>query len=178
MKTIVAADSRWGIGRDNRLLFSIPGDMAFFRKTTLDKVVVMGRNTLRSLPGGAPLKNRTNILLSRSAEDGAQGLVVCASLEALGRALAPYPAGEVFVIGGQSVYAQLLPFCDEALVTRVEADGQADRFFPNLDDAAGWTLAARGDAQRHEGLAYRFCRYVNERPRVLPGNPGHYSKLI
>lgn len=172
MKLIVAADAAWGIGRDNKLLYSIPEDMAFFKAATQGKVVVMGHSTLRSLPRSAPLPNRTNIVLSRDEGLVIEGARVCHSLAQLGGALAGYNPGEVFVIGGEAVYRLLLGYCSEALVTKIAAHTPADSFFPNLDEDARWTLRECSETKSHEGLEYRFCVYVNGMPKALPcGTP-------
>lgn len=162
MIAIVNADNNWAIGKDGHLLFPIPEDMKFFRQTTLHKVVVMGRKTLLSFPGGRPLKDRVNILLSRQPGGAPEGVTVCSGLPQLADALAPYPAKDVYVIGGESVYRLLLPYCTGALVTRVQAAApQADTFFPNLDETPGWRLAQQGPLQKHEGVHFSICTYQN-----------------
>ena len=116
MKTIVAVDKKWGIGKANGLLFSLPEDMKFFRETTKGKVVVMGLNTLRSFPNGAPLKNRVNIVLSDVDIDAVDGLVVCRSIDELKREIKKYNPDDVFVIGGGMMYRQFCDFCSEAYI--------------------------------------------------------------
>lgn len=170
MKIIVAVDENWGIGRNNDLLFSIPEDMAFFRRTTQGATVVMGRSTLESLPGGRPLKNRQNIVLTRNTALQLEGARVCHTLEELGRVLATQNP-PVYVIGGAQMYALLLDYCEEALVTKVFADGKPETFFPNLDRAEHWELAEQGEQKSHEGLHFRFCVYRNSKPLPLPGGP-------
>ena len=129
MKAIVAVDEKWGIGKDNDLLFSIPADMKFFRQTTLNKVVVMGSNTLRSFPNGNPLKNRINIVLSSKIER--EDCTVVKDIPSLLEEIKKYPEQEVYVIGGAMLYKTLLPYCSEVLVTKVQADGNAQVFFEN-----------------------------------------------
>ncbi len=163
MKAIFHADSRWGIGKDNRLMFSLPKDMRFFRETTEGKVVVMGRNTLRSFPGGKPLKNRINIVLS--PEDAGEGAVTVHNLEELFSEIKKYPPDDVFVIGGASVFRALLPYCTEALVTKVDADGGADVFAPDLDAMEGFTLASESAPVEDNGYMIRFCIYKNLSPK-------------
>ena len=124
MKTIVAVDNKWGIGKKNDLLFSIPEDMAFFRKTTMGKVCCMGYNTLLSFPGSKPLKNRTNIVLA-PADVQRDDCTVVHSLEELFAELKKYDSNEIYVIGGAMFYKTMLPYCDEYLITKVEADGGA-----------------------------------------------------
>jgi len=129
MKGIVAVDKNWGIGKQNDLLFSIPEDMAFFRKTTLNKVVVMGSRTLKSFPNAKPLKNRTNVVLSKTIES-ADGFILARNEAELREQLKSFADQDIFVIGGASVYKQMLPYCTEMLVTKVDADGLADTFIP------------------------------------------------
>ena len=110
IRAILHADKNWGIGKNNSLMFSIPKDMKFFRETTLGKTVVMGGNTLRSFPAGKPLKNRTNIVLSRGQV--MDDCLVVSDLEALKAEMRRRAETEdLYVIGGASVYAALLPYC-------------------------------------------------------------------
>lgn len=168
MQAIVAVDQGWGIGREGAMLYDLPGDLRHFARHTRGKVVVMGRGTLRSLPGGQPLKGRENIVLSRDAAYAPEGLAKADSLHALGGLLASYAPGDVFVIGGQSIYEQLIDYCESAIVTKIEALRPADRHFPNLDARHGWRLAEESALQEEGGIAYRFCTYVNDRVRALP----------
>lgn len=165
MKAIVHADKNWGIGRGNALMFRLPADMKFFRETTTGNTVVMGGNTLRSFPGGAPLRNRTNIVLSASLPERDDCIVV-RTPAGLFAAIAA-ARGEVYVIGGASIYKMLLPYCEEALVTRVYAEGGADTFFPDLDADKNFTLADEGREVKTGGYKIRFCRYLNNNVRPL-----------
>ena len=165
MRAIFCADEKWGIGKDNGLLFSLPKDMKFFRETTKGKVVVMGRKTLESFPGGQPLKGRVNIVLS--SKEAKEGTVGAKSLDALFALLKNYPEDEVFVIGGESVYNALLPYCSEVYVTKVAADGKADTFVPDLDEEEAFVLAAEGEPVEDNGYALRFCTYKNKAPKPL-----------
>lgn len=167
MKTIVAVDKKWGIGKANGLLFSLPEDMKFFRETTKGKVVVMGLNTLRSFPNGAPLKNRVNIVLSDVDIPAADGLVVCRSIDELKKEIAKYNPDDVFIIGGGMMYRQFCDFCSEAYITKVDADGEATIFFPNLDEKPNWELKEVGDTIETNGYNIRFCKYVNNSIEVL-----------
>lgn len=118
MNVIVAADKNWGIGKNNQLLVSIPADMKMFREETTGKVVVMGRKTLESFPNGLPLKNRTNIVISGNRDYQVKGAVVVHSIEEALREVEKYPAEDVYCIGGDSIYKQMLPYCDVAHVTK------------------------------------------------------------
>ncbi len=157
MKAIFHADKNWGIGKNNGLMFSLPKDMKFFRETTKGKVVVMGLNTLRSFPDGKPLKNRVNIVLS--PEDVDEDVITVHSLEELFEEVKKYPQDDVFVIGGASVYRALLPYCTEALVTKVDASGGADVFAPNLDENENFSLAEESAPQEDNGYTIKFCTY-------------------
>ncbi len=163
MKAILHADKKWGIGKGNDLMFSLPQDMKFFRETTRGKVVVMGLNTLRSLPGGNPLKNRVNIVLS--PEDVKKdGVVTVHDFGELFEELKKYPPDDVFVIGGASVYRALFPYCSEILVTRVDADGGADVFVTNLDEDERYVLQSESEPVEDNGQIIRFCTYRNIAP--------------
>ena len=159
MKAIVAADSHWGIGKDGQLLTHLPEDMKFFRTTTKGKVVIMGRKTLESFPGGNPLKNRINIVLTRDSGFTRDGAVICHTADEVLETVKSYDAADVYVIGGQSVYEQFLPYCDTAYVTHMDRDFGADTTFPDLDKAPDWILSHQGADQEHEGLHFSFCTY-------------------
>ena len=159
MKMIVAVDKNWGIGKNNDLLVSIPADMNMFRTETSGKVVVMGRKTLESFPGGLPLKNRTNIVLSGNPDYQVKGAIVVHSLQELLEEIKKYPKDQVYCIGGDSVYKMLLPYCDTAQVTKIDFAYEADRYFPNLDEMPQWQVAAESEEQTYFDLEYRFVRY-------------------
>lgn len=167
MDIIVAVDENWGIGYQGGLLASIPEDMKFFRQKTQGKIVVMGRGTLQSLPGGEPLKNRTNIILSSNASLKAGGAVVCDSMEKLFACIKNYNSDDVFIIGGEKIYAQLLPFCNKAYVTKIYKSFPADKFFPNIDSLGNWRVAGQSDEKAYNGINYRFLTYENTRPAKI-----------
>ena len=146
-------------------MFRLPKDMKFFRETTKGKVVVMGLNTLRSFPEGKPLKNRTNIVLCPGGAAREDCLIV-QSLEELFAEVKKYPAEDVFVIGGASVYRALIPYCSEVLVTRVDAIGNADTFVPDLDADGRFVLAEESAPVEDNGYTIRFCTYRNLSPKA------------
>ncbi len=166
MKTIVAVDEKWGIGKKNGLLFSLKEDMKFFREKTLNKVVVMGGNTLLSFPGSKPLKNRTNIVLSDVLEEG-DGYILTRTLPELLEELKKYDTDEIFVIGGAMMYRTMLPYCDTAYITKVFADGEAEVFFPNLDEQKDWKLVAQDTEIEDNGYKISFTTYRNSNPKSL-----------
>lgn len=160
MKAIVAVDNKWGIGKKNGLLFDIPEDMSFFRKTTLGKIVVMGSNTLKSFPNGKPLKNRTNIVLFPGGEKR-EDCIVVQSLEELSAELKKYNSDDVYIIGGAMFYKTMLPYCSEVLVTKVDADGEAEVFYENLDNKPEWTCVESTEIIKTEKYDIRFTVYKN-----------------
>lgn len=159
MITAIAAVSRnWGIGRDNDLLYNIPEDKKFFRRTTLEHTVIMGRKTLLSLPNGKPFKDRNNVVLSRNKDFHPEGVTVLGSVEEAVK-YAEDGGGEVFIVGGGSVYKEMLPFCGKALITKIDGTPDADVFFPNLDELPEWKLTEESEEQEYEGVKYKFCTY-------------------
>ena len=160
MKAIVAVDKKWGIGKKNDLLFSLPADMAYFREKTLNKVVVMGSNTLKSFPGGKPLKNRTNVVLFPGGEKR-EDCIIVDSLEELKAELKKYPADDIFVVGGAMFYKTMLPYCSEVLVTKVDADGGAEVFYENLDQKENWQCVFEDKPIETNGYVIKFTVYKN-----------------
>lgn len=159
MNLIVAVDNNWAIGYQNKLLVSIPADMRFFRDETKDKVVIMGKNTLLSFPGGVPLKNRTNIVITKQMDYTVKDAIVVHSIEETLELTKSYNSKDIFVIGGASIYKQMLPYCEVAHVTKIDYTYLADTHFPNLDKMEGWVLKEESEEQTYYDLTYTFCRY-------------------
>lgn len=159
MNLIAAVDQNWGIGLKNQLLVRIPEDMKYFRQMTTGKVVVMGRKTLESFPGGQPLSNRTNIVLTTDQNYQKKDAIVVHSLEELFHKLQQYPSEDVFVIGGESIYRQLLDHCEIAYITKIDYEYQADAWFPNLDELPQWEITAKSEEQTYFDLEYYFLKY-------------------
>ena len=162
---IVHADRKWGIGKNNDMMFSLPKDMKFFRETTMGHTVVMGGNTLRSFPNQKPLKNRVNIVLSRGQVR--DDCIIVRSYDELKAEMKKHENEDIYVIGGGEVYKALLPYCDGALVTKVDADGGAEVFFPNLDETDGFICVDEGEPIDDNGLIIRFTRYENKKKLPL-----------
>ena len=158
MRLIVAVDRNWAIGKDNKLMWSIPGDMKFFRETTRDHVIIMGRKTLESFPQGQPLKNRVNIVVTRNPDYKVKGAVVVHSVEEAVKEAAKYE-GEAYVIGGESIYRAMLGHCDEALNTKIDHAFDADTYFPNLDLDEEWEMTKISEEQTCFNLEYYFTVY-------------------
>ena len=166
IKAIVHADKEWGIGKNGDMMFSLPKDMKFFRETTMGHVVVMGGNTLRSFPGQKPLKNRTNIVVSRGqVRDDC--IIVPTMSEFKEMIKSHQNEGDIYVIGGAQIYKELLPYCDEALVTKVDAIGGADTFFPNLDADENFACVYESEPMDDNGYTIRFTTYQNKNPLKL-----------
>ena len=159
MKLIAAVDKNWAIGLKNRLLTSIPADMRFFKETTTGNVVIMGRKTLESFPGGRPLKDRVNIVLTRRAHYDAHGALVVNDIPALLKELEAYREQEIFVIGGESIYKALLEYCDTAYITKIDYAYNADAYFPDLDADDAWELVQEGEEETYFDLCYAFTVY-------------------
>ena len=161
MKLIVAVSENWGIGKNGGLLFNIPKDMKFFRETTTGKIVILGRKNLESFPGARPLKNRTNIILTRNPDFECEGAVVCTSVDEV--LSLPYDKEEMFVIGGEEIYTQMLKFCDTAYVTKVNKTVPADKFMVNLDESDEWELAEASEEVEDNGYIIQFCTYCRRK---------------
>jgi dihydrofolate reductase len=160
MKLIAAVDKNWAIGKNGKLLVSIPEDMKLFRETTSGKVVVMGRKTLESFPGGRPLKNRVNVVLTTDKSYQPEGVVVCHSLEEALEKLKKYKSDDIYVIGGGSIYRQFLPYCDTALITEIDFAYDADTSLPDLSRLEEWRVAECSDEKTYYDLEYYFKTYV------------------
>lgn len=158
MNMVVAADKNWAIGKDQSLLVVIPADHKTFRNMTVGKTVIMGRKTLESLPGGRPLELRKNIVLSRNKDYQVRSVTVVHSIEELFRELGEEKE-DAFVIGGGSVYQELLPYCDTVHVTRINQSYEADTYFPDLDKSEEWEITAESEEQTYFDLEYVFVRY-------------------
>ena len=155
MNLIAAVDLNWAIGRGGDQLCYIPADLKRFQALTTGHPVILGRKTLATFPGGRPLKNRRNLILSRDSAFAPEGAEVFRSLEAL-RAAAPEDA---FVIGGASVYRQLLPWCDPAYVTKIDQAFPADCYFPDLDQDPVWEQTEESAPLEQDGIVYRYLTY-------------------
>ena len=162
---IVHVDKEWGIGKGNDMMFSLPKDMKFFRETTMGNTVVMGGNTLRSFPNQKPLKNRVNIVLSRGQVR--DDCIIVRSYDALKTEMKSRENEDIFVIGGGEVYKELLPYCHAVFVTKVDAIGGAEVFFPNLDEHPDFLCVDEGEPLDDNGLIIRFTKYENRNVKEL-----------
>lgn len=167
MKAIVVVDENWGIGRSNDLLFSLPADMKHFRETTRGKVVVMGSNTLLSFPDSKPLPKRVNIVLWPGGETR-EDCLVFQTLGEVFEEIAKYPGDDVFVVGGAMMYATMLDYCSEVIVTKVAATGGAEVFFQNLDETENFRIVSESEPLETNGYTIRFITYRNDRALPLP----------
>ncbi|MCD7922377.1 MAG: dihydrofolate reductase [Clostridiales bacterium] len=159
MNLIAAVDRNWAIGLNNKLLVQIPADMKFFRETTTGNVVVMGRKTLESFPNGRPLPNRVNIVLTQDPSYRVRDAVIVHSMDELHEKLRNYPSEDIYVIGGESIYRQLVDECDVAHITKINYTYEADAWFPNLDEKPEWQITADSEEQTYFDLEYYFYKY-------------------
>ena len=160
MNLIAAVDRNWAIGRNGKLLVSIPQDMAYFSQMTTGKVVIMGRKTLESFPKKKPLRNRAeNIVITRQTDYQAEGATVVHSVEEALNAAARYDTRDVFVIGGGEVYRSLLPYCDTAYITKIDFAYDADTRLPDLDHDPEWEKVRATDELTYFDLVYEFDTY-------------------
>ena len=164
MNLIFCADKNFGIGKDNQMLFNIKQDLAFFKQKTLNNVVVMGYNTLMSLPGKKPLKNRINIVLTTKNIKIEDAIVVNNQTE-LFNILKNYNSNHIFIIGGQSIYNLMLPYCDFAFCTKVNASKPATVFAPNLDENKNWKKVSESQIYIEQNLEFKFVEYKNKSPK-------------
>ena len=179
MNLIVNADKNWGIGKNNELLVHIPNDMKMFRQMTTGKVVVMGRKTLESFPNGMPLPKRTNIVLTHDKDYDAKGAIVVGSKEELLDELEEYKDEDIFIIGGESIYRMMLPYCDTAYVTRTDFAYDADTYFPDLDEMPEWKLVKESEEETYFDISciskiiHSFNEYFKYQ---LPRDPFAFSR--
>lgn len=164
MNLIAAVDENWGIGYHNRLLVQIPSDQKFFREETMGKILVMGRKTLESLPGGKPLPGRTTFVLTKNPDYLVKGAQVFHTVEELLKELQKYPGEDIYVTGGESIYRQMLPYCDTAHITKIYQKYQADTYCPNLDSMEEWVITADSEERTYFDIEYRFLKYERRRP--------------
>ena len=157
MELIVAVYDDWGIGADGTQPIALSADRKFFRETTRGCMVIAGRRTIADFPGQKPLPGRVNVALSRTADE-IPGFTLCRSPEEAAQLAAT--ADRAMVIGGGSVYRQMLPLCHTAYVTKVHCAPKSDTFFPNLDEDPQWVLAEILQSGEEDGIAYEMCRYI------------------
>lgn len=165
---ILNCDEKWGIGKKNGLLFHLPKDMKFFRETTSGHTVAMGENTLLSFPGSKPLKNRENIVLSADPTHEYEGVVNVHTFDDFLLTIREKAKKEdVYIIGGASIYRQMLPYCHKVLLTKVHRDGEAEVFFPNLDEMESFVVDAQSEPVMDGEIEIQFMTYKNLLPKRI-----------
>ena len=156
MELIVAVYDDWGIGKDGTQPIALSADRKFFRETTRGSMVIVGRRTIADFPGQKPLPGRINVALTRTAQE-IPGFTVCTSPEEAAQLAAS--ADRAMVIGGGSIYKQMLPMCDTAYVTKVHCTPESDTYFPNLDENENWYLSQIIQSGEENGIRYDICLY-------------------
>ena len=167
MKAIAAVDNNWAIGFQDNLLIRIPNDQKNFRKVTTGHTVVLGRKTLAGFPNGLPLPNRNNIILSRNPDFEVKGATVVQSIDELKEVLAEIDSDDIYIIGGGKIYDILVPYCDEAIITKIDYEYQADTYFPNLDKLDSWEMVEESEEETCFSIEYTFRKYINHSPLPL-----------
>ena len=165
---ILNCDEKWGIGKKNDLLFHLPLDIKFFRETTSGHTVAMGENTLLSFPGGKPLKNRTNIVLSADVTHNYEGVINVHTFDDFLAEIQKYSRKDrVYIIGGASIYRQMIPYCREVKLTKVHKDGGAEVFIPNLDEMDNFVVISESEPIMDGDIEIRFVTYGNKKPKRI-----------
>ena len=159
MELIVAVYDDWGIGKDGTQPIALSTDRKFFREMTRGAMVIAGRRTIADFPGQKPLPGRVNVVVTRSNVD-IPGFTVCHSPEEA--AQLAQKAEKAMVIGGGSIYRQMLPYCDKAIITKVHVTPESDTFFPNLDEDPAWMLSEVLQSGEENGIAYEMCVYTKK----------------
>jgi len=167
MNAIVAVDLNWGIGCRGQLLAHVSEDLRRFKEMTTGKIVVMGRKTLESLPGGKPLPHRQNVVLSRNPDYNPNGVIVCNSVNEMVQKFGPKEQEYMFVIGGGAIYSKMLPFCKKAYVTCIHEKYEADTYFPNLEQDENWTCIEITPVETASGIQVSYMTFENIKPVLL-----------
>lgn len=162
LSAIAVVDKNWGIGRDGGLLIHLPGDLKYFKEKTLDNIVIMGRATLESLPGGRPLPGRTTIIMTSNKKLQGDFYTVSSVdelFELIDKLTSETPDMIPYVSGGASVYEQLMPYTNTCLITKIDNTFDAQKFFPNLDEDDEFQMTSEGDTNSENGVDYKFTEY-------------------
>ena len=163
MNLVVAVDNNWAIGYQNKLLVKIPADQRFFRNETIHKAVIMGRKTLESFPGGRPLADRLNVVITSDPDYKVMDAAVVNSIEKALEVVKDYKTEDIYIIGGESIYRQMLRLCDTAHVTKIDYNYNADAYFPNLDEMEDWHITGESEEHTYHDLVYTFYRYERKK---------------
>lgn len=164
MNAIVVVDENWAIGNDGNLLVHLPGDLKYYKEKTTGNVIVYGRKTLSTYPGGKPLPNRTNIVLTHNMNYENEECIICHSREEVLETVRAYEDDKVYISGGSETYNLFFDDVDTFYVTKIYASYEADRYFPNLDEL-GYEITWESELQEHKGTQYRFIKYVRNNNR-------------
>jgi len=165
MNLIAAVDKSWGIGKEGKLLCYLPGDLKYFKEKTTGKTVVMGRSTLESLPGGKPLPNRTNIVLTKKNLD-IEGVKVVHNMDELLEEANNYNPDDVMIIGGATVYNELMPYCDKLFITKIDHEFDADVRIKSADEMPQFKVVWKSEVMTENGYNYQFFEYRRKRVKL------------
>jgi len=165
MELIVAVYDDWGIGCCGTQPIALSADRKFFREMTKGAMVIAGRRTIADFPGQKPLPGRVNVALTRTMQE-IPGFTVCTSPEEAVELAKT--ADRAMVIGGGSIYKQMLPYCDTAYITKVHVTPESDTVFPNLDEMENWPVRETGEILEEDGVRFQYIDYVNHSPLFIP----------
>lgn len=161
MNFIVVVDENYGIGCEGKLLTHLPEDLKQFKEKTLNKVIVMGRKTLESLPGGKILPQRTTIVLTTDVTYQREGVEILHSIDALLEYCKAYQDDDVFICGGAEIYHQLIPYCRYGYITKIHETFKADTHLDNVEKLTNWQKVWESEKKEHKGIAFTFTKYEN-----------------
>lgn len=160
MIAIVAVDRNWAIGQGGEQLIYISRDLKRFKEFTTGNTIILGRKTMYTFPGSKPLKNRRNLILSRTPGFAPEGAEVYPGLEELMEHVDD--PDNTYVVGGASVYHTMIGQCDRAYVTKIDTEFPADCWFPNLDEDPAWEIESEGDWMEQDGVRFRYVNYIRK----------------
>ena len=163
MNLIAAVDKNWAIGYKDKLLIRIPNDQRFFRYKTINKVIIMGRKTFESFPNRLPLKERLNIILTSDVNYKISNTIVLNCLDDLYDELKKYDTEDIYIIGGESIYKQMIDKCNTAYITKINSEFEADSFLPNLDNDPKWEIINKSEKRTYADIQYIFYTYKRRR---------------
>ncbi|MGN1334455.1 MAG: dihydrofolate reductase [Anaerovoracaceae bacterium] len=163
MNMIVAADKNWGIGKDGQLLTHLSGDLKYFKEKTMGKVVVMGRKTLESLPGGRPLPGRINVVLTADPQYKKESCIIVRSIDELRSKCSEYPCDSIMLIGGATLYNLFMEECRRLFITKIYAEFEADAFIKNADEMSEFKVVHQSEVHEEHGIKYQFFEYEREK---------------
>ncbi|NLW12721.1 MAG: dihydrofolate reductase [Clostridiaceae bacterium] len=172
MNLIAAVDMNWAIGKQDELLFRIRTDLRRFKELTRDNIVICGRRTVQTFPGGKPLAGRINLILSRQHDLDIEDAIMCRDQDELFAELnrlnfEGYDDSQIYVIGGASIYKLLMPYCSKALITYIHASVEdADCHLPDFGRLTNWIMQDKSEIMSENSIEFEYRTYINPDPET------------